>query len=729
MRPAGFPVFRFVTMSRRLLPSFAAVGAALAAVTVVAILSLVTLPAPPAAAAAGQLTIDVDRGLSLVGDAVTLTIKGASSAELTNALLVVRIGGPAEFSQVGQSDPQLPQAAVLSEELALSGSEAGGGSQTGGEVASGSSTGPWTVTMLLPEGTLGAPGAYLVTARTISGGVTRASGTVWLGRAAPRDQPLDIAFVWPVAVGVHRDSSGVFFDRVVEDAVAPASESPDGLNALLASAGAFPSWRFTLAVEPILLTQLRDMADGYARLDTSGARQEVGVDDPAAKNAAQALAGFKELAGVESVEIAAGPYAGPDLGVLAAEGWRDGFEQIQLGKQELQQTLGLGSTLTGAYSPDLAMTTASLSYYGQASIDHVVVDGLLAASLAEQVAGDTVAARVRDTDNDRVTLIFANSRLRSLMTSPWNAGAFFAGLAAELASGSSEAFVITPQADFAIPPSAYVRAIGEVLGSLDWVETLTLTELLRAHAPATRPVLFSRDAPGPQGYIEGSLLANLRAAHATVADLAGAADVTRAPVETAHRLLYTAESRWWWRPQTSPQVASVGLAYADQARALAQSELDKVSFAAAGPTTITGQRGVIKLAVDNGANYPLKVEVRLSGEGLALPNGDRLEVELQPGRSEVPVNVGNATGVHRLDALLVAGASTLDQSSYAVRFITVMTVLPGAAAAVVVIAGATYATYRWRRRRRRRRSYRHGAPASTPPGAKHAPPPRSSIGT
>ncbi len=78
---------------------------------------------------------------------------------------------------------------------------------------------------------------------------------------------------------------------------------------------------------------------------------------------------------MESVEIAAGPYAGPDLGVLAAEGWRDGFEQIQLGKQELLQTLGLGSTLTGAYSPDLAMTTASLSYYGQASIDHVVVDG------------------------------------------------------------------------------------------------------------------------------------------------------------------------------------------------------------------------------------------------------------------------------------------------------------------------------------------------------------------
>lgn len=687
MRPAGFSVSRFVTVSRRLLPSerfarsfrslipsSAAVGAALAVATVASVLALAILPAPPVGAAAGQLTIDIDRGLSLVGDALTLTIKGTSSAQLTNALLVVRIRGPAEPSQVGQSDAQLPQAAVLSQALSV--------------------TGPWTATMVLPEGTMGAPGAYLLTVQMMSGQVTRASGAAWLGKAAPRDRPLDIAFVWPVALGVHRDSSGVFFDQVLEDAVAPASESPDGLNALLDSAGRFPSSRFTLAVEPILLTQLRDMADGYARLDASGARQEVGNDDPASKKAAQTLAFFKELAGMESVEIAAGPYAGPALGVLAAEGWRDGFEQIQLGKEELQQTLGLASTLTSAYSPDLDMTTAGLASYGQAFVDHVVVDGRLAADLTEAVAGDAVAARVRGTENDRVTLVFANSRLRVLMTSPWDAGVFFAGLAAELASGTREALVITPGTDFTVAPSSYVRAIGEVVGRIDWVKTLTLTELLRAHAPATRPVLFSRDASVPQGYIEGSLLTSLRAAHAAVADLATAADATRAPVERAYRLLYTAESRWWWHPRTSPQVASVGLAYAEQARALAQGELDKVRFAATDRTTITGRRGVIKLAVDNGAEYPLKVGVRLSGDGLALPDGDRLEVELQPGRSEVSVNVVNAPGAHRLDVLLIAGAATLDQSSHVVRFITVMTVLPWAAGAVVVIAGAAYATYR-----------------------------------
>ncbi|MFH0916668.1 MAG: hypothetical protein V1912_09515 [bacterium] len=714
MKPAGLSVFLRITVGRRPLSSerssprsrfaqraIVAVAAVLAAVTVVEALTLVALPAPPARAATGQLTIEVDRILSLTSEAVTLTIRGTVSEQLTNAELVVRIGGPAEPSQVGRSDPQLPQVATLSEEWSPAGSGGVSGEATRGEAASETRAGPSIATIVIPADTPAEPGAYLLTAQVVSDGVTRASGTVWLGKAALRERPLDVAFVWPVALGVHRDSSGAFFDQALEDAVAPAGESPDGLRALLDRAGSFPRWPFTLAVEPILLAQLRDMADGYARLDASGGRQEVDTDDPVVKNAGQTLATFKKLAGMESVEIAVIPYAVPALGMLAAEGWRDGFQQIQLGKQELQQTLGLGSTPVGAYSPDLDMTTESLAYYGQASIDHVVVDGRLAEDLTEQVADGTVAVRVRDTENDRVTLVFADSGLRSLMAPPWDAGVFFAGLAAELASGVREALVIAPGADFMVPPSSYLEAIGEVLSRLYWVQTRTLTSLLRAHAPTTRPVLFSRSASGSLGYIEGSLLTSLRAAHAAVADLAEVADATRAPVERAHRLLYTAESRWWWLPQTSPEVASIGLAYADEARALAQGELSKARFAGASPTIFTGHRGTIRLLLDNGADYPFRVEVRLSGRGLTLPDGERLEVELQPGRTVVPVNVLNAQGAHHLDVLMVAGASTLDEWSHSVRFITVMTVLPWAVLAVVVIGGAAYLALRRRGRRRR----------------------------
>ncbi len=110
------------------------------------------------------------------------------------------------------------------------------------------------------------------------------------------------------------------------------------------------------------------------------------ADDPAAKNAAAVLAGLTRAAENEAVEVATSAYAGPDLGLLAAQSWRDGFEQIQLGKQELVQSLGLGLPPSGAWSAGLELTTDSLSDYGEASIDHVLVDAAVAAGLNEPVA-------------------------------------------------------------------------------------------------------------------------------------------------------------------------------------------------------------------------------------------------------------------------------------------------------------------------------------------------------
>ena len=77
----------------------------------------------------------------------------------------------------------------------------------------------------------------------------------------------------------------------------PVERAATDLRAVAGLAGRFADWRFTLAVEPILLTQLRDMADGYVRLDSSGAVEQVGADDPRAMNAAQVLAAFADYGG------------------------------------------------------------------------------------------------------------------------------------------------------------------------------------------------------------------------------------------------------------------------------------------------------------------------------------------------------------------------------------------------------------------------------------------------
>lgn len=668
----------------------AVVAAALLGVSVSSALMTIG-PVPKAAASPAPLTVSVDRSLSLVNQAITLTIDGRISGSLDGATLVVLVMGPAALSQVGQTAPELPEAAVTTTEteaLRL---------WTGADLAAG----VLSARVSIPPGTPAEPGAYLLVVEVRSSGIVVAGGHMWVGKAAPREAPLDLAFVWPVSLGIHRDAGGVFFDRVLEEAVSPTADGAGDLRGLLALSGRFSDWDFTLALEPVLLTQLRDMADGYVRLDASGGEADVAPDDPSALHAAEVLAAFKGLNSDDSVEIAVSPYAGADLGVLAAEGWRDGLQQIQMGKQEVQQTLALSAPPRGAYSPDLDLTTDSLTYYAGASIDHVVVGAALTELLTEPIADGTVAVRARDSGNDRVTLIFANSGLSARMTAPWDAGVFSAALAAELAAGTRDAIVVTPRSEFTLVPGSYLEAIGEILRGTRWVRTQTLTALLRAHTPDTRPILLKTVAGGAQGYIEESLLAGIRAAHSAVTDLAAIADATRAPVEEAHRLLYIAESRWWSRPETSPREASVGLSYAEKARQVAQDELAKVRLLGAGSTVIVGSEGTVSLGVQNDAGYPFTVVLDLAGSGVMLPEGGSLEVEIAPGRTDIPVQVVKSEGSPTLDVVLMAGGSALDEAAHSLRFITIMTVLPWTIIALVIVGiGAYILVHRWVRKRR-----------------------------
>ena len=110
-----------------------------------------------------------------------------------------------------------------------------------------------------------------------------------------------------------------------------------------------------------------------------------------------------------------------------------------------------------------------------------------------------------------------------------------------------------------------------------------------------------------------------------VSDLAAAADTTKTPVDEAHRLLYMAESRWWSRAGASPQEASMGLEYAatgpsERCRGrTGEGALREGRFA-------PGDRreGTVRLAIENAADYPMTVELRLAGEGLAFPDGEQI---------------------------------------------------------------------------------------------------------
>jgi hypothetical protein len=640
--------------------------------------------------AVGSLTVTAQKGLSLVTESETLTIQGFGVPSSSQTTIVIHLSGPANISQLSETSPLLASAGTVT--------------YTVDPAADMSPDGSFQGRIVIPSGTLPAPGAYLAEVEVVGGTVIQATGSLWFGKVAVPPDNVDVACVWPLTLGVHRDMDGVFFDRVLEDAVAGADGASDEVAGLTALAGKFPNWKFTLAVEPIVLSQLRDMADGYARFDDAGVRQEVRADEEPAKNAAAALSALKYLAASEKREVAVTPYAGPSMEVLANKGWRDGLQQLQLGKQVTQQILGLTGTVSGAYASDLDITTDSLASYGQASIDHVVVSSSVAADLVESTPAGTVTARVRDKNNQRVTLVFADEQMQGLMSPPWDIGLFYAGLAAELASGSRSAFVITPAPGATIPPAAYLQAVGYALQQFSWMRTITVTGLVRVHSPGSRPVLLDRSSPASPGYIAQGMQAGVEAAHQAVEDIAEAAGPGRQLIENAQALLYTAESRWWSLPDTSPKVASIGLLYAERARALAEAELAKVTTGGFRSTSVNGRGGTVGLLVDNAATYPVKAEVLLEPEGLTLPDGKILQVEVQPGRTEIPIRVAKTKGTPHLRATLAAGTHTLGTTAHSVRFVTVVVFLPWAVGAlvVIVIAAATVLTVRRRRSRKKR---------------------------
>jgi hypothetical protein len=679
------------------------VAAALAALSAVLLSAFFLFATVPHAAAVPDLTVAMDRSLTLVGDSAALTVSGDAIAALSpDATVEVSISGPAALSQITQADPALPRA--------------GGFTVAVGSLPNVARLSESQLHLPVPVASLPPwPGAYRMVVTVRSSGVLMATGGTWMGRIPTRTSPLDLAFVWRAALGIHRDSTGGFIDQTLEQACTPAASgsaqgsagaAPSGAGSLPALAGLssrFPDWRFSLGIEPVLLTQLRDMADGYTRADGSPAGGQIGADDPAAKNAKAVLSSLVTLAEGNSVEVAAGSYADADLGLLATLGWRDGFEQIQLGKQELAQTLALGLPPAGAFSPGLDLTSGSLGDYGQASIDHVLADGSVASYLNEPIAKGTVAVRAHDDANDRVTLVLADSDLRALMTSPWDPGVLFAGIAAVLASSDRDALVLTPDPEFALPPQSYLDTIGEELKNDPWIRTQTMSDLLRSHPPDTRPVLLTRDAVLPAGYLGQTIFSAIQSAHASVDDLAAGADPVNLSLETARRSLYVAESRWWSRPGASPDEASAGLAYAVQAQTVSQGVLGKVTFASARGALILGHDGNVTLTAKNGGDSVITAELHLTGDGLRFPQGNVVKVRLEPGGNDIKVPVVGTSSSRKLAARLVVGKTVLGEESASVRFITVVDVLPWAAVAVVVIVAVAAAIVFARRRRRRRR--------------------------
>ena len=637
---------------------------------------LVVLPAP--AQAASPLSVSVVETLSSIVAPVEVKFQGALPSPVDDATVVVTVRGPG-LPQAGTAN--WPLAARVDQQL--------------GAVAT-----PFDLSITVPAGSLKTPGAYQVTVEFTPRGGATLMGHCWLGRLADPPGEVDVAMVWPVALGVHRDPDGVFVDDAVQSSLAALPDSPGSVSALLSLADARPNWHFTLAVDPAYLDQVLDLSDGYTEAPGGGLPVEVSKDSTVAAQASRVLDMFKLVAHSDSTQVIPTPYATPAYTLLASERWTDGVDEMRLAKASIQQLLGLAAAPDGAYAPGLDLTSQSVGYFSQASIDYVVASEGVTADLAEEPENPLAPLRIQDIDGNRLSLLPADRHLGATVASPWDVGLFLATLAAELGSGTTGPFVVAPAADFGIPPSTYLRSLGEQLGRLPWLHTLTLAELVKAHPPGTRPVLLSRYGAPLDGFIDRSMMDSLRTTHAAFADLDHAAGLGASSLSSIRLLLYFAESRYWMAPGTSPQVANLGLSYQDAVNRKVRAEFDKVQVVPGQSVTLRSGEGQVPVSVQNGTGYPLKVQVLMSGDGVDVSGGASQSVELAPDANTVTYAVGISGSRAAVRVTLVAGNTVVAAGDLQLRSVSATWFLPWLAVGVVLLVVAVWLLVRLLRGRR-----------------------------
>lgn len=507
------------------------------------------------------------------------------------------------------------------------------------------------------------PGAYRVEVETETAEGPVTAGT-WLGVVGEDQRQIDLAVVWVLALGPRRDAEGVFTDDAVQASVAPDAAPAGGLYGVLGLANDFPAWRMTVAVEPLYLTQLADIADGYRSVGEAGRIVEIPSTDDTSMSAARSLEALRSVAALEPVQFLPAPYATPHLALLANEGWDDGVDQMRLGKSEFQRLLEAEAP-EAAYVPGLDLATNVIRDFSQASMTYVPVLSHVLKDLAEEPESYLSPVRVIDDANNRLTLCPIDSQLRAALAEPWEAARFFAALASKLASGRQGPFVASPVDEYRIPPAQFLKELGNGLSENDFIRTVTLAEVVKDHPAGTRPLFLSRYG----GYVEGvtgrALIEELKGARAQVEDYALAvegAGSTSDALSRARLLLYEAQSMYFFRPGVDPAEVNRAIAFCKSGSALAASELAKVSVEGEAAVERGDGGASIVVQVVNGTSHSLEVAAVTTGDGVILVDEEALRVLLDPGRSSVKVPVLLSGGGGTVRVQILSGGTVLGEA-------------------------------------------------------------------
>ena len=516
-----------------------------------------------------------------------------------------------------------------------------------------------------------------------------------------RDPEVPVLFTWwtTLAAGAVFDPAGRLKDADFEASIAEGGSLAEAVRALEALAEQDDATSIAVVLEPLLLQQLREMAQGYERTDGSTVEPGTG----GAADASTLLEQLRAAVGDVAVAPVVLPYAAPKLPAMVRSGLvGDLIRQYELGDELVLEVLGRGGDGTVAAAPDDALDDASLAFLdGRGATAVFANPEAVARPEQPNFFAPPPTAAVPLAGGGAMTLILPDPDTQALLERP-DLRADPVRLAQAVLG---ELAVIWREQPVPIPPTVrgLALALPRDLPPAAW------TPLVRrlARAPFLRgtpaPTLVSSvnpigapaalatpsQASFSQGFVE-----ELRTARREVEALeymsSGGSDTTASLL----RGIAVAEAG------RSVGRESIGQAWLESVTGTTGREFDRVAPLPDQVFTLTSTRGMILIRLGDPGPEPRRVVVELQSSWFRFPDGATRAATLQGATQPIPFTVeATSTGRRTIRVRVRAGISGL---VIAERDVVVGSTAANRVALVIAGAAALGLVGLWARRLLRR---------------------------
>ena len=452
--------------------------------------------------------------------------------------------------------------------------------------------------------------------------------------ATAPEVPLNVSVSFVIDEPVRMRPDGVFLDDTLERSLAPGGRIATIVGALEAT-----PVPVTLAISPLLVEEVRGMADGY-RIGGNGGPRAVAAGEPGATAAVGMLERLRAIAGQPGNEIVALPYASPSIPALAEAGLGTDLRQhIERGEDVVGEILGAepsptifrppGSELSG---PGLDVLGLILGGDGQTEallLDPEVLEPAETLTLspptvaALRTVGGEVPALAPDPILDERTESVPDDPALSAM---WALGELSALYFEQPSVDRGAAIVISEDET---PSPVFLRTLLRGVRpepGISHLRPVSATRVLFSETGEQDPPLEERrlQQPSRSPPVTEEMA---QAIERTEEALGRLESVVSRPdlLEPMRRAILLSESRHLLGRE------DLALAFLTAARDAVREEFGKIRPPdERSVITLTSRSGVIPLTIRNEADYPVNVRVSLRSPGLEFLGGARRDVTLEP---------------------------------------------------------------------------------------------------